>query len=330
MTANSVVGQVVRLSEDRKTALLKTKSGKSVIAVLDKDTVYLRIPPGEVQRSKFIKLTAQDFKVGDQAYVRGRMAGDYKSILASEFYVMAHADIEEAARREREDWQRRGVSGVVGAISPERNEISLASSTAPNSPRITLSASSQVKFLRYANDSFRFSDAKPSSLSELRVGDQVRALGDKSADGTHFKSETIIAGSFRTFGGTVSAVNSEASEINLVDLQSKQPVTIGVNSSTSLRRMPPEVAATLAQALERGGQTQVNFQEMFEKLPVQALPELKPGTVIIVTTMISDQKNMKAVALVSGMDFLLKRTQAARSMQSLLTGGMGLAAMFGP
>lgn len=136
LTANSVVGQIVNISDDRKAVLLKTNMGTAVIAVLDNETVYLGIPPGEVQRSKFNKPTAQDFKVGDQAYVRGRMSVDHKNILASEFYVMAQAAIEEASRREREDWQRRGVSGVIAATNPERNEITLALGTAANSPKI--------------------------------------------------------------------------------------------------------------------------------------------------------------------------------------------------
>ena len=55
----------------------------------------------------------------------------------------------------------------------------------------------QTTFRRYAPDSVKFSDAKPSSMSELKAGDQARVLGDKTGDAV--TAEVVVSGSFPQF-----------------------------------------------------------------------------------------------------------------------------------
>jgi hypothetical protein len=86
----------------------------------------------------------------------------------------------------------------------------------------------------------------------LKVGDQLRALGDKSPDGARFTPEEIVSGSFRTVGGPVLAVNAAANEVKLNDLTSKQPVTVAIRPDSVLRRIPPEMAAMLAMRMGGG------------------------------------------------------------------------------
>ena len=52
-----------------------------------------------------------------------------------------------------------------------------------------LTTSSQTVLLRYAPNSVQFADAKPSNLAGLKVGDQLRALGTKSEDGSHYAAD---------------------------------------------------------------------------------------------------------------------------------------------
>ena len=44
---------------------------------------------------------------------------------------------------------------------------------------------------RYAPDSIKFGDAKPSSFGELKVGDQLRALGDRTRRSASFQPAKV-------------------------------------------------------------------------------------------------------------------------------------------
>jgi hypothetical protein len=116
---------------------------------------------------------------------------------------------------------------------------------------VVITASDTVKFRRYAPDSVKFDDAKASSFAELKAGDELRALGERSADGTHFTPEEIVTGSFRMVAGTVTSVNAAAGEITIKNLQNSQPLTVVVNKDSMLRRVPPEMAQMLATFAQR-------------------------------------------------------------------------------
>ena len=106
---------------------------------------------------------------------------------------------------------------------------------------------------RYATESVKFSDAKKSSFEELKVGDQVRAKGDKSADGSRFTAEEMVTGSFRTLGGPITNIDAAAGEIKISDIQTKQPLTIVVRKDSTLKRIPADFMQKMAQGGGPGG-----------------------------------------------------------------------------
>jgi hypothetical protein len=276
-----------------------------VTVTLSDRTTFMRIPPGETTKDKFIPITPADFGVGDSVFARGRMTEDRKSMPALEFYVMSKADIAQKRERERDEWTKRGVAGTVSSLNAANNEISLDSRTPEGPKPIVIAANAQTQFRRYAPDSVRFSDAKGSSFAELKVGDQLRALGTKSADGGRFAAEEIVAGSFQTIGGTIAEINVEKQEIKINDPQSKQPVTVVVSRDSSLRKLETTTAAKSGNEL----------QEMFERLPTFTLQELKPGDSILVSsTKGADPSRITAIAIVSGVDALLKSAQGNRAV----------------
>ena len=61
---------------------------------------------------------------------------------------------------------------------------------------VIIPVSDKTEMRRYAPDSIKFSDAKPSTFVELKVGDQLRALGDREPDGTHFTPQKVVTGAF--------------------------------------------------------------------------------------------------------------------------------------
>jgi hypothetical protein len=308
ITSLSVTGVVTDLKTDTRQVIVKTAAGNEVTVTLSDRTAFMRIPPGEKTKDKFIPVTGTDFGVGDSVFARGRMSADLKSMPALEFYVMSKSEIAQKRERERDEWTRRGVAGTVSGLNAEKNEISLDTRTPEGPKPIVVAASALTQFRRYAPDSVRFSDAKPSSFAELKVGDQLRALGTKSADGARFTPEEIVAGSFQTIGGAITEINVEKQEIKINDLQSKQGVTVVVTKDSSMRKFTGTG----------------DLQEVFDQLPTFTLQELKPGdSILISSTKGADPTRITAIAIVSGVGPLLQKTQGNRgiSLGAMSLGG---------
>jgi hypothetical protein len=115
---------------------------------------------------------------------------------------------------------------------------------------IAVHTSKTTVFRRYAPDSVKFDDAKPSSLKEVHPGDQLRARGDRSADGSELKAEEIVTGAFRNIAGTVNAVDASAATISVQDLLSKKAVQVKITSESQLHKLPPEMAQRIAMRLK--------------------------------------------------------------------------------
>jgi hypothetical protein len=162
---------------------------------------------------------------------------------------MTKTDLAQKQQREREEWQRRGVVGLVKEIHPEANEITIETRGRDGVNQIMVVTTPQTQFRRYAPDSVRFADAKPSSLAEIKTGDQLRVLGEKPPEANKVTAEAVVSGSFRTIGGTVISVNPANGEIQLKDLDTKKPITIKTNADTQFKKLPPQAAMFLAMQL---------------------------------------------------------------------------------
>ncbi len=328
ITALSVMGVVSDFKSDTRQATVTTAAGSQVVVTLSDRTVYMRIPPGEKTKDKFIKITASDFAVGDSVFARGRMSDDRKNLPALEFYVMSKGDIAEKKERERNEWSKRGIAGTVSAVNAETKEISVDARTAEGPKPITVATAADTKFRRYAPDSVRFGDAKSGSFADVKVGDQLRALGAKSADGSRFTPEEIVTGAFQTISGTITEIDADKKEVKIKDLQSQQPVTIVISNDSSMRRLTPEMITALAPPKPDAPKTPAkpsgDLQEMFDQLPAFTLQELKPGdSILISSSKGTDPARITAIAVVSGVGPLLQNSQAGRATASSL-GAMSL------
>jgi len=316
ITALSVMGVVSELKTDTRQVIVTTAAGNQVTVTLSDRTAFMRIPPGEKTKDKFIKISPTDFGVGDSVFARGRMTEDRKSMPALEFYVMSKGDIAQQREREREDWRKRGIAGTISAINAETKEITVDSRSAEGPKPVVLATTAETKFRRYAPDSVRFSDAKPSTIGELKVGDQLRALGN--ANGAKFSADEIVSGSFQTIGGAITEVNADKQEIKINDAQSKQPVTIVVSKDSLMRRLTPELLTALTPGAKPAAsaapaKTSGDLQEMFDQLPALSLAELKPGeSILISSTKGADPARVTAIAVVSGVGPLLQNSQGGR------------------
>jgi hypothetical protein len=247
ITANGVIGEVKVINAATNQLTLKTDAGSLVTVALSDKTNYLRLPPGEKTLANATKIAFTDVGEGDRVWARGKVAEDRQSVPALALVVMSKADIAKKQEQERLEWRQRGILGVIAALKPDTKEVTITSSTRnpAGAQPVIIPISDKLDMRRYAPDSIKFSEAKPNTFEELKVGDQVRALGTKSADGTHFTAEKVVTGSFQTIGGTVTAVDAATGEIKINNLQTKQPLTIIIKSDSVLRKFPAEMAAMM-------------------------------------------------------------------------------------
>ncbi|HEV7377058.1 MAG TPA: hypothetical protein VGN95_20240 [Pyrinomonadaceae bacterium] len=260
VTANRVIGEVTAIDATVRQVTVKSDAGTPVTVILDEKSLYLRTLPGAKNLEGAATITLADIRIGDRVYARGTVAADQKSIATRQLVVMTKADIADKQERDREEWRRRGVVGTVSAINPETKEITLQVRSFGGAQPVAIAAGGNVKFRRYAPDSVRFSDAKPGSLSEIKVGDQLRAKGERSEDGTRFTPEEIVSGSFRSIRGTVESVNPQANEIKVKDMTSAQTVTIVISKDSMVRRIPAEFVQRMAMRGQRNGEAAGNAQ----------------------------------------------------------------------
>jgi len=221
---------------------------------------------------------------------------------------MSRSDLAQKRLQEQADWQKRGVSGTVSAVDPGANSFTIKS----GAKSIAVQPSGKTEYRHYAPDSVKFSDAQPSSLADIKVGDQVRVLGDKGGDGASIAAERIVSGSFRQIAATVSSVNAQAGEVVVKDLATKKTLTVRVNSDSTMRRLPPAMAAALARRYQPGAAKGEDTGQTLDRLPAMPLSELKPGDAIMLSsTTGSDPGRVTAVMLLAGVEPLLTASPTA-------------------
>lgn len=343
ITPTLALGEVTMIDAANNQMKLKTKDG-DIIVHLSANTVYKRVAPGETDLKNATVVTLADIGVGDRVIAMGRVADDRQSVPARQVIVMTKADIAKKQEREREEWRRRGVAGRVLKLDPQEQEIVIAVRTRGGEQQVTITNTEQASFRRYAPDSVKFSDAKPSSFAEMKIGDQVRVLGQRSEDGTRLTPEIIVFGSFRLVGGMIKKVDPTRNEIVIDDLQSGKPLTVVVNADSLLRRIPTEIAAMIARfrAQQAGGGSgndmptsgrestrptppggppggvpgrMGDLDEMLERLPALSLAELKPQEMIVVSgTEGVDAGRVTAIKLLAGVEALLMQPSGRPAM----------------
>jgi hypothetical protein len=349
ITTTRVFGKITEIQAPVGEITVKTEAGSVVVAKVNEKTTYERMPPGETDRTKAVKISLTDIAVGDGIYARGYVTADHKSVPAQQVIVVSQSDIAKKQDKERAEWRQRGLSGIIASLNPQTKEVTVTTRAAEGPKPVIISVSDKVKMRRYAPDSIKFSDAKKSSFDDLKIGDQLRAKGDKSEDGSHFSAEELVTGSFRTIGGAVASVDAATGEIKINDVQTKQPLTVVVRKDSTLKRIPAEFMQMMAargaggpggagagapppagnnaappQGAKPpaggpgagGGQgggpgSGFDIQRIVDNLPATTLAELKPGEMVLISsTSGADPARVTAITLVAGVEPIFAMLQA--------------------
>ena len=252
---DSLVGAVSAVSPGGQGVVLRRDVGGEIAVSWDAKTIFLRALPGATSLEGATPVEPSQIAAGDRLLCRGTLDSAGRTLSANRVVVMTRGDVEGHRQREREDWQRRGVAGVVSAVDPAKHEITVRVSENGVARTLIVEAGAPaVRFRRYAPGSIRFAEARPSSLAELAAGDQVRVLGNRNADGSRMGAEEVVSGAFRVVRGTVEKVDAAAGTLAVRESGSGGGlVPVTVRPDTLLRRLPPLMVVRLLRAAEGGG-----------------------------------------------------------------------------
>ncbi|HVH60321.1 MAG TPA: hypothetical protein VM709_08305, partial [Candidatus Sulfotelmatobacter sp.] len=218
--------------------VLSTDAGGDVTVVVQEGARLLRVEPGQKDLKEAVPISLQELLPGDRILVRGQLAPDGKTVLASAIIAMKKASITEKQTREREEWRRQGVGGLVSSVDPAADSIVITQQGMGEKKTVNIHLSKDTIIRRYAPDSIKFDDAKPARLEEIKPGDQLRARGTRSAEGSELAAAEIVCGTFRNIAGTISSIDTSANTITVQDLATKKPVTLRIAGDSQLRKLP--------------------------------------------------------------------------------------------
>lgn len=335
IAAKHAIGEIKSIDATAKQLTIKTDAGSIVTISVNDKTAYKKLAPGEQSLTNATDVTFADLGEGDRVMARGTVSADRKSVPAMMVIVMTKGDLAKKQEAERAEWRRRGILGVITALKPDAKEITISNRTMAGTQSVVIALNDKTEMRRYAPDSIKFGDAKPSEFNELKVGDQLRALGDRTEDPLHFNAQKVVTGSFRTVGGVVTAVDPATGEIKINELEKKHPLTIIIKHDAVLRRFPaegmmggfgrgpggpgggapPAGGGQQGQAPRPqgtggpggpGGRPGFNINDMLERLPTITIADVKVGdTIIVSSTQGVDPTRLTAISLVTGADTLL-------------------------
>jgi hypothetical protein len=334
-----VLGTVTKVDAAARSLTVKTDAGQEFVVTLDPKATIRRITAGETDTSKFPVVQIGDISVNDRVQTRGK--GEGQALTVTTVYLMARSDVNKTQDAERADWDKRGVSGLVTAVSPDSVTISVRALTGVKPVVITLAPNAVVR--RYAPDSVNFADAKVSSLPDVKTGDEVRARGNKNEDGSKMVAEEIVAGTFKTLAGVILSINVQENQMQVRDVDTKKPLTVKINKDSSVKKLPPQIAQAIATRLhpsEDGGAAKggkggggrgrgdagavrggADVTSMLDSSPTISLADLKVGDAIVVSSTVgASADKVTAIKLLAGVEPILTKP----GTQEMSLGGWSL------
>jgi hypothetical protein len=228
------------------TLTLTPDSGPDISVTVQAATRIVRIAPGEKDLKNATPIQLQDLQTGDRILVGGKPSEDSLSLAASSVVVMKRSELEARHQQDLQDWQKRGIDGPAVAVDAAAGTVTIS----VRSKNVVVHTSQTTVVRRYAPDSVKFDDAKPGTLQQIHSGDQVRARGERNADGSELTAEEIVSGSFPVITGTVDSADANTSTLSVKDPSSKKTVVLKITPDSQLRRLPAEMAQMIAARLK--------------------------------------------------------------------------------
>ena len=352
---SKAVGAVQSISGNSFT--LKSDAGAELTVTVQDSTRVLRSEPGQKSLKEATPIQFSDIQTGDRTLASGKASADGKTIAATTIVVMKQSDIASKQAKEREDWQRHSVGGLVSAVDAANNTVTISTMAMGQKKDIVVRVSPTTIIRRYAPDSVKFDEATKSTLAEIKPGDQLRARGNRSADGSEVTADEMVSGAFRNVAGTVQSIDKAKNQLTVLDLATKKPVTVTVGGDSQMRKLPEMMAQRIAIRLKGGpaaegasaqatppsgagaagsrggmgngaapggGATRGNggdmLQQILSRAPAVQLTDLQKGdAVMLVATQGSGSVALTAITLLAGVEPILSASPKGSDTSTILS-----------
>jgi len=350
--AQRAVGSIKAITDSG--VILASDTGDEVHVTFQDATRILRVAPGEKDLKNATAIQKQDLQLGDRILVRGKPGPEPRSIAAAAIIVMKQSDVAAKHEKEREDWQKRGVGGLVTALDPSSGNITISMTSFTGPKNVIIHTAKNTILRRYAPNSVKFDEAHVAPLDQIKVGDQLRARGTKNADATELTAEEVVSGTFRNLAGQIAAVDLAANTLTLKDAISKQSVVVKVTADAQLRKLPPEFAQRIAMRLKGGMAAGIpgasaamggddsqssrrqasgqfpggtggtgrsggpaDIQQILNRIPPASLTDLQKGDAVMIVSTSGDLSGtVNAITLLAGVEPIL--TAAPNASQAMM------------
>ena len=348
-----VTGTVTSVDVAGRRIAIRTDQGEAATLTTTEKSFLRRLPPGESDAKKATPIGLADIGAGDRVVASGQAGSDTASFEAHTVLVLTKTDLAHVHEKEQADWQKRGTTGIVTEVDAAAKTIAIKAGRG----RFTVQTAAAGQLLRYAADSAKLADARAGTLGEIRVGDELHVLGNKSADGTSIAAEKVVSGSFRQIAATIDAVDAAGGTLTVRNLATKKaPMQVlKITPDTVIRKLPEQMAAFMARRYNGGaagapaGQRPAggngpqgqgaecasngnghggpagnggrggDLKQMLDRLPAVTLADLKRGDAIMVsTTEGTDGTHLTAIMMLAGVEPLL--TASPNSTRDIMGG----------
>jgi hypothetical protein len=319
-------GTVKSTSSDGLT--LTNQAGQDYTVTIPETAKILVVPPGSKDLKSATAGALADVAEGDRVLVTGSTSDTGTVLNATRVILMKSAAIAQSHADEEAAWAQ-GLGGIVRSVDQNVGTVVIASGM----KTVTIQTTPETVVRHYSGDSVAFSDATLSSIGAIKLGDQVRVRGTKSADGSSITAVAMVAGTFHNYSGLLLAIDPAASTVTLKDLATKKTVIVTVTTNSDMRRIPALAAQMIASRMKgvttgtgsgvssgsgagsvgatqdgagRTGRAGADLSQMLARLPKETLSGLKPGdAVMIVATSPVDSARSSAVTLLAGVEPIL-------------------------
>jgi hypothetical protein len=231
------------------TITVKTDAGETRQVDVPAEATLKRIAPGQKDLSAAADMTFSEIANGDRVLVKVDPSAPGPNAVAVRIIAIKQADVAAKQAKEREDWARNSIGGLVKSVDTASGVILVTSGAGASAKTITVNTTKTTVLKRYAPASISYDSATQAPIDAIHPGDQLKARGAKSADGNQIAAEEVVSGTFRNISGAINSIDPASASFTIKDLATKKVVTIHVTKDAQMRRLPDMMARMLAARL---------------------------------------------------------------------------------
>ncbi len=163
---------------------------------------------------------------------------------------MKQSDLAAKQQQERDEW-RKGVGGIVKAVDPAANTITInnAMIAADKPIVIHLSPQTHISPLRSGFGQISMTPS-PAPSTRSSPATNYAPAEPRMTTAPNSPRKASSRGAFRDIAGTVVSTDAANNTVTITDLATKKPVTVKVTADSQLRKLPPFVAMGIAMRLK--------------------------------------------------------------------------------